>query len=108
MFIGTPFLLGLFLVLTEQLRWLPSPWPIAANKVLFGILFGMSSVCCVIFGLLSAFQVYYLRRNQAALAGLDDMTILRRGIFTPATSLPLSGLGRGWVSTPLGATERQW
>jgi len=84
-FIGTPFLLGLFLVLTEQLRWLPSPWPIAVRRVFFGLLFVLSSVCSVVFGLLSAFQVYYLRRNKAALASLNDMTILQRGIFTPAT-----------------------
>jgi hypothetical protein len=102
-FILTAGLLGIVLILTEQLRWLP--WPMPVRRVLFALLFVLSSVCTVVFGFGSAFQVYYLRRNREAREKMDGMKIVQQIVITPATYF-LSAL---WAWSWLGGnTPRRY
>lgn len=96
-FIVMTSLFGLVLILTEQLRWLPSPWPTAVRRVLFGMLLVLSSVCFVLFALGSAFQIRRLCRSDALREQEDAMRTLRHVIITPMTYLLSAVWAWAWI-----------
>lgn len=86
-FIVLTSLLGLVLILTEQLRWLPSPWPATVRHALFDILLVLSSSCFVLFAFGSAFQIRCLCRRDARLEQKDAMKTVRHVVIVPVTYL---------------------
>ena len=91
-------LLGLVLILTEQLRWLTPPWPMPVRRVLFHVLLALSSAWFLLFASGSVFQIRRLCRGKAFREQEDPMKTLRHIVITPVTYL-LSAL---WAWAWLG------
>lgn len=94
----TNMLLLLGLALTEQLRWLPVPWPPGITRVLFQVFFATSVVCAVAFVPASVWAAVYLFRRRGADPEADAVTILRRAVVIPATYLLSTLWGWAWLA----------
>ena len=74
-------LLGV-LLLTDQLRWVPAPWPPVVTWALFQAFFITSIADLVLFGLMGAWLAVYLYRRRGTDQRADPMTILRRAFYS--------------------------
>lgn len=86
------------LVLTEQLRWVPAPWPLLVTRTLFQAFFITSVADLLLFGLTGVWMAVYLYRRGGTNPRADPMTLLRRTFITPATYLLSTMWGWAWLT----------
>lgn len=104
-FVLTNTALLFLLVLTEQLRWLPAPWPQAVSRALFWVCLVTSAVYGVIIGTVSILFSVYTLRSRERRAKTDAMTLLRRIFVIPATYLLAVLWSWTWLT---GHSPRFW
>ena len=74
-------LLLILLILTQQLHWFQSPWPLTITRTLFQVLFATSALDSALFGLTGIWSALYLYRRRGTDPRADGMTLLRPALL---------------------------